>query len=107
MRTLTAFIILLGCAPAKDSPPSDRAVAERAPERVYDWCDVYPCEVCSSTGCPPGGAEVSYCCDLSSKYPCPAENEVPDGTTCPDGLDKVVCNWGQTNETGSFTCYDE
>lgn len=66
----------------------------------YDYCDLFPCTVCPISSCPPGGTEVHYCCDEIDCY------EVAAGTTCPTGEFSVICNWGQTNRDGTFTCYD-
>lgn len=101
-KLLYAMMILLAAcsAPSASSSQPD-ALELRAAGGPYDYCDFFTCEPCPRTGCPPGGHEVSYCCN--SALLC---TQVADGTTCPEGEFKVVCNWGMTNEDGSFTCYD-
>ena len=102
MRSLLltlAFTSLVACTLASGSDSGDSEPQTfRSP---LSWCDLFTCEPCPSTGCPPGGEEVSYCCNSSGVC-----SEVGDGVTCPSGTFKVICNWGMTNVDGTFTCYD-
>lgn len=94
---------VLGCD-SQTTTPSDASDSQSFRSGARDWCDVYTCEPCPSTGCPPGGEAVTYCCPETGG--CNASHEVPAGSTCPSGKFLVICNWGMTNEDGSFTCFD-
>lgn len=96
--TTAIFVSIVACGlPLPEAP-----TLLRSSQTIHNYCDLYQCEPCPSTGCPPGGEELMFCCHPRTGV-CAQTSKLSD---CDPDDYAVVCNWGQNNVDGSITCYD-